>query len=362
MPRRPQPRARGRAPDLERVLRLLDTGPPSGGAPGAMPEGRGEAGFLPSRPPSDAGGPAAFDSVVSDGARDGRDDVGDAVERLDADLRRARRPAVLSLPEPLVRGRRGVSSAAVVAVLALLVAVTGIFLVRVLWAERAARAETGSVVVGEPGAGGPLPDASSDASSGASAGPSTLVVRSAPVAASVPAGGGTGGTVGADGAAPASEVVVHVVGQVARPGLVRLPAGSRVADALVAAGGATRAADLTSLNLARVVGDGEQLHVLRPGETPPPVVAGGGLGAGGTAGGGSAAGGAGPSGGAPAVVDLNGADLGALDSLPGVGPVLAQRILDWRAEHGRFSSVDELGEVSGIGDKLMAQLRPRVRV
>jgi competence protein ComEA len=63
-----------------------------------------------------------------------------------------------------------------------------------------------------------------------------------------------------------------------------------------------------------------------------------------------------------AVVNLNTANLAALDELPGVGPILAQRILDWRTEHGRFSTVDELGEVSGIGDKLLAQIRPRVRV
>ena len=68
------------------------------------------------------------------------------------------------------------------------------------------------------------------------------------------------------------------------------------------------------------------------------------------------------SGGAGVPVDLNSADLATLDTLPGVGPVLAQRIVDWRAEHGRFSSVDELGEVSGIGDKLLAQIGPKVRV
>jgi competence protein ComEA len=144
-------------------------------------------------------------------------------------------------------------------------------------------------------------------------------------------------------------VVVDVVGQVGRPGLVSLPAGSRVADAITAAGGATPEADVSLLNQARLVIDGEQIRVPRPGE----VIAA----APGAAGGG-AAGGAG--GGVGAVVSLNSADLATLDGLPGVGPVLAQRILDWRSEHGRFTSVDELGEVSGIGDKLMSQLRPRV--
>ena len=144
-------------------------------------------------------------------------------------------------------------------------------------------------------------------------------------------------------------VVVDVVGQVGRPGLVSLPAGSRVADAITAAGDATPEADVSLLNQARLVIDGEQIRVPRPGE----VIAA----APGAAGGG-AAGGAG--GGVGALVSLNSADLATLDGLPGVGPVLAQRILDWRSEHGRFTSVDELGEVSGIGDKLMSQLRPRV--
>lgn len=144
-------------------------------------------------------------------------------------------------------------------------------------------------------------------------------------------------------------VVVDVVGQVGRPGLVSLPAGSRVADAITAAGGATPEADVSLLNQARLVIDGEQIRVPRQGEV---IAAAPGAAAPG------AAGGAG--GGVGALVSLNSADLATLDGLPGVGPVLAQRILDWRSEHGRFTSVDELGEVSGIGDKLMSQLRPRV--
>ena len=144
-------------------------------------------------------------------------------------------------------------------------------------------------------------------------------------------------------------VVVDVVGQVGRPGLVSLPAGSRVADAITAAGGATPEADVSLLNQARLVIDGEQIRVPRQGEV---IAAAPGAAAPG------AAGGAG--GGVGALVSLNSADLATLDGLPGVGPVLAQRILDWRSEHGRFTSVDELGEVSGIGEKLMSQLRPRV--
>jgi competence protein ComEA len=143
------------------------------------------------------------------------------------------------------------------------------------------------------------------------------------------------------------QVMVHVVGQVRRPGVVALPTGSRVADAVTAAGGALPRADLTVLNLARLLVDGEQIRVPRPGESVTPTP------------GTSAGSGAAPQG---APVNLNTADLATLDTLPGVGPVLAQRILDWRAEHGRFSTVEELGEVSGIGEKLLAQLAPRVTV
>jgi len=149
--------------------------------------------------------------------------------------------------------------------------------------------------------------------------------------------------------APA-EVVVHVVGAVHRPGLVRLPGGSRVSDAVAAAGGTTAAARAASVNLARVLVDGEQVVV--QSRNGPPLVAAPEAVAGAA---GAVAAPAGP-------VDLNTATLEALDGLPGIGPVLAQRILDWRAAHGRFSTVDELGEVSGIGEATLADLRPAVTV
>lgn len=144
----------------------------------------------------------------------------------------------------------------------------------------------------------------------------------------------------------APELVISVVGRVARPGLVRLPDGSRVADALDAVGGALPDTDLMGLNLARRLSDGEQLMV---GVTPPPGQAtdGGVMGA--------------PAGTDP-VVNLNTATVDQLDALPGVGPVTAQRILDWRVKHGRFTSVDQLREVSGIGQARFAQLRDLVRV
>ena len=141
-------------------------------------------------------------------------------------------------------------------------------------------------------------------------------------------------------------------------------------DAVTAAGGASAGAELAQLNLARQVLDGEQVHVPMKGETlsagasaasgPGLLGAAGGAGGVGAAGG-VAVGGAG-SGGAGVPVDLNSADLATLDTLPGVGPVLAQRIVDWRTDHGRFSSVDDFGEVSGIGDQLLAQIGPKVRV
>lgn len=154
--------------------------------------------------------------------------------------------------------------------------------------------------------------------------------------------------------ASAPTAVVHVVGAVGAPGVVTLPADARVADALAAAGGSTPDADLTAVNLARTVVDGEQLRVPRAGEVvaaPPPPAGGADPGA-------APGAGTGPVGGA---VDLNTADLAALDSLPGVGPVLAQRILDRRAE-APFTSVDELDDVSGIGPAVLERLRPWVRV
>jgi competence protein ComEA len=159
-----------------------------------------------------------------------------------------------------------------------------------------------------------------------------------------------------------SELVIDVAGRVRHPRVVHLPAGSRVQDALAAAGGALPGSDLVGLNLAQPLADGEQVVVALPGRGS--AVNGG---AGGSAGGGVAASGTGSGAGSTGSggsvsVDLNTADVSALDALPGVGPVLAQRILDWRTQHGRFSAVDELDEVSGIGAKLLAEIRPHVRL
>ncbi|WP_213454092.1 ComEA family DNA-binding protein [Rhizomonospora bruguierae] len=147
--------------------------------------------------------------------------------------------------------------------------------------------------------------------------------------------------------APAAEVVVAVVGKVRRPGLVRLPAGARVADAIEAAGGLLPGTDIALLNLARKVTDGELIAV---GITAPP-----GAEAGGGATGVPAAGGGGP-------LNLNTATLAQLDALPGVGPVLAQRILDYREAHGGFRSVSELRQVQGIGNARYDDLKSLVTV
>ena len=167
------------------------------------------------------------------------------------------------------------------------------------------------------------PDDASDAGQ-------ALPERSAPVAVSSPP-------------SSVASVVVHVAGRVANPGLVTLPGGSRVGDALTAVGGALPDADLDAVNLARVLVDGEQVLVGAPGQVVAAPAAASGAGTGG-------------------LLDLNAATADQLDALPGVGEVLAGRIVAWREENGRFSSVDDLGEVSGIGPKLLDGVRDLVSV
>lgn len=146
--------------------------------------------------------------------------------------------------------------------------------------------------------------------------------------------------VDAPGGAAAPRVVVHVVGAVRRPGLFRLRDGMRVADALVKAGGPTRRADLSSVNLAAPLADGQQVVVPRrlpPGAAPTSAEAAGG-----------------------AKVSLAIATVDQLDELPGIGPVTAQKIVDWRASRGPFRSVEDLDDVPGIGPARIEQLRDLV--
>ncbi|OFI37926.1 hypothetical protein BIU82_05320 [Arthrobacter sp. SW1] len=153
-------------------------------------------------------------------------------------------------------------------------------------------------------------------------------------------------------------MVVHVAGAVKKPGIVRLPVGSRVFEAIAAAGGAVDGAALDSLNLAAVIQDGAKVHVPRPGEAPA-ANAGGGNGSSGTGapGGGSAA-----HSGDGGKVNINSASVEELDSLPRVGPVLAERIVAWREEHGPFAAVEELDAVDGVGPKMLEALLPLVTV
>lgn len=144
-------------------------------------------------------------------------------------------------------------------------------------------------------------------------------------------------------------VVVHVAGAVRRPGVYRLRVGARVTDAVDRAGGARRRADLAQLNLAAELEDGRQVVV--PVRTP--------VGAAGSASA-AVAGAAAPAPGLP--VNLNTATMEQLDALPGVGPATAQRILDYREANGGFGSVEELGQVPGIGEVRLASLREQVRV
>ncbi|MBA0126327.1 ComEA family DNA-binding protein [Haloechinothrix sp. YIM 98757] len=154
-----------------------------------------------------------------------------------------------------------------------------------------------------------------------------------------------GGDEPRDGAA---DLVISVVGEVAEPGLVTVPAGSRVADAVAAAGGEEAGADLMDINLARQLTDGEQIYVGVP--TPP---------------------GMGPEPSAPGrrtagqesgPVHLNGASTAGLETLPGVGEVTAGRIVEWRERHGEFTTVEQLREVQGIGESTLDSLRDRVTV
>ncbi|MFZ3570603.1 helix-hairpin-helix domain-containing protein [Streptomyces sp. BH097] len=230
-----------------------------------------------------------------------------------------RRRAVLAVRDRLplwVQTRCGVERRGAVA-LAVLVAVVGLFAVQHFWAGRTQAVRA--------------PEA----------------VRAAAPRAVEPPGGGASPAASGPGpvATGATGIVVDVGGKVRRPGIRRLPAGARVADALRAAGGVRPGADTAGLNRARLLVDGEQVVV---GEPAPAAAA---APSGGTAG---ASAPAGP-------VGLNTATLEQLDTLPGVGPVLAQHIVDYRTEHGGFRSVDELREVNGIGDRRFEDLQNLVR-
>ncbi|WKD34707.1 helix-hairpin-helix domain-containing protein [Streptomyces xanthophaeus] len=177
--------------------------------------------------------------------------------------------------------------------------------------------------------------------------PAVVAPGAVPAGATAPAGApGPGAGAGAGGAA---RIVVDVSGKVRDPGVRRLPAGSRVEDALAAAGGVRPGTDTTGLNRARVLVDGEQVVVGAPAQPPPAAGPGGGAGSGP---------GSGPG---PGPLSLGSATVAQLDGLPGVGPVLAQHIVDFRTARGGFRSVEELRQVDGIGERRFADLRTLVR-
>lgn len=179
---------------------------------------------------------------------------------------------------------------------------------------------------------------------------------------SPPAAGAFGSAgAGASTTPSAATILVHVLGAVRAPGVYELPAGSRLVDAVAAAGGLSDDADPSLVNLARTLVDGEQARIPRVGEPAPSEPAAGASGDGSTGGAGAGASG-GSSGTASALVNLNTATQAELETLPRIGPAMAQRILDYRAQHGGFTSVEDLRNVSGIGDATYEQLAPLVTV
>lgn len=164
---------------------------------------------------------------------------------------------------------------------------------------------------------------------------------------------------GAGASAPPT-VTVQVLGPVRRPGVVTLPEGSRVKDALARCGGLLPSADAAELNLAAVLSDAQQIIIGSTAHPRGEVRSGSGSG---PATGASASGAdTGSADAATTVIDLNSATLAQLDTIPGVGPVTAQNIVDWRTQHGRFTSINELQEIDGIGPKTFARIAPHVRV
>lgn len=286
------------------------------------------------------------------------------------------RPA--QVPGALRGARMQVAPRALLGVLVLLVVVAAVVGVRV-WLARSAAEPVAQTLAG----GAPAATSTGVAGSGSGVGsvtgaptavdPAGTASITAPVlpgagdargsASTGPAAFGpsaaNGAASGSADAAAGGDLVVHVAGEVKKPGVVRLAAGSRVGDAVRRRGGLTPAADPTSVNLARPIVDGEQILVLRRGQPRPPAPpAAPARGSSGAGSGSSGSGGVG----AGAVIDLNTADTAALETLPGVGPKTAQKIIDWRTRNGRFGSVDELAEIDGIGPKTLERLRPLVRV
>jgi competence protein ComEA len=183
-----------------------------------------------------------------------------------------------------------------------------------------------------------------------------MAVAVSPDTASVPSPTASVSLSAAASATPSASatptILVHVIGAVVKPGVVRLPEGARVEDALAAAGGLRGDADPAELNLAAVVSDGTQI-IIGTKASPRGEVREGSTSSGSVSTGTATVG---------AIIDLNTATLTQLDTIPGIGPVTAQAILDYRTKHGKFTKIEELQEVDGIGTKTYAQIAPHVRV
>ncbi|MFE7530017.1 helix-hairpin-helix domain-containing protein [Kitasatospora sp. NPDC057542] len=298
------------------------SGGAGGGSPGAVSPSTGERAASATGPPSPAAMPlsAAMPAPANAG---GATDPGEAGDPSEVGVR-PRFSSFPTLASALALDRRAVAGLVILLLFAVGYAVQHFWL---------ARPETVAVpalaaVAAPSGAEPPVP---------------------ADTSVAAVSGVGAGGGVGVGGGA-GSAVVVDIGGRVHLPGLYTLPGGSRVADALRAAGGPLPETDTRNLNLARVLTDGEQILVgeQAPVPVPAPAPAGGG---------GSGSGPPGPAAPRPPV-SLNRATLEQLDTLPGVGPTLAQRILAYRTSHGSFRSLDQLRQVSGIGARTYAELRP----
>lgn len=267
--------------------------------------------------------------------------------------RRAHVP-MFTVPESLRSVDLRVGFRAVRGMLVIAVVVIAVLLGRWWWTSNAATAEPGDRIAVSP-TGSAAAGELAEEGNGGGTGPAGLSAHpSAP----------SGQDDAVASPTMSATVLVHVAGQVRAPGVVEVKNGSRVIDAIRAANGFTKDADQASLNLARTVVDGEQVWVGKPGEEPPDsarvVVPGGSSAPGPATGAGGTAGSTGTSG--AMLVNLNAATQAELEELPGIGPVTAERMLAWRQAHGKFTMVEELLEVSGIGERTFAQLQPLVTV
>ena len=181
-------------------------------------------------------------------------------------------------------------------------------------------------------------------------------------ASAAAAGSSGGGAAGGADAAGSGQIVVDVDGAVAHPGLYKLPLGSRVQAALAAAGGLSPQADAHRINRAAKLHDGQKLYVLSQGESAPPLAASGDQGCEGHSCTSTDGGVAGSDAEGQGLVNINTANATQLTQLPGVGPAIAQKIIDYRAANGPFTSVDDLTKVPGIGAAKLAQIKSHARV